>query len=783
MHPVYQDLPDGHIRLLTIHPGDEASALSGIIRSAPLELAPNYEAVSYAWGAEDFTDALDVVCDTGSTSTSSETKDVRSIPITPNVTSLLNSLRYPNEPRVLWIDAICINQANASERSVQVQQMRQIYSRAQRIIIWLGLATEDGESDRAFRFLQRMGTYKKKHDQRPFSDDETSEFSQDESLTLSDLRDPKRGGDSEAVDNDVDAAAGDVDAAEIDVDTAGNDADTVDSYDEVNSHTLLTPVEAAESAELTRSTVIASFSIWFRSWVKKAIELFQSCALRVGLYCGSGRARDKWDEMRKKKWEQHEAMIRGELPRTWTRFLERMKFWERRAQNGTQERARMAWAADINIMEPNVGHVAIGYPVLCDMFGHPLAPFFHESFQTHWTAVDNLLGRQWWSRTWVVQEVWSTSDRAIVQCGKKTIRWKIFQRAMSYHEYWDDIGKTMKDSSDCRVGVWAQLQRRYGLALHLCKMRLLNGKLSDLLWNTWDRDAADPRDKVFAVLGLVGEENRPLMIPDYNKTVKKVFCEAARDIIRTEDSLDILLAAGGSKPACNGGMLPSWVPDWRKEANETRPVLFVNRTRLLSPFFGGSMDYALVFGHGYKACADEKAVAWFGMNLETLHTHAILIDEISSWCGAPQGSGPVSVDSIINNSYTLAQNALEGKTNQWWIKDEKVKDELRPEWMKKRHATELRGIIERVLCAGSAGEKTVAQVVQNIMPLRRFFVTKGERYMGIGPASVKPGDKVFVLAGCNFPLILRDIVDKNGDRNGEFELIGEAYGASMIECW
>lgn len=170
------------------------------------------------------------------------------------------------------------------------------------------------------------------------------------------------------------------------------------------------------------------------------------------------------------------------------------------------------------------------------------------------------------------------------------------------------------------------------------------------------------------------------------------------------------------------------------------------------------------------------------MNLETLHTHAILIDEISSWCGAPQGSGSVSVDSIINNSYALAQNALEGKTNHWWIKDEKVKDELRPEWMKKKHATELQGIIERVLCAGSAGEKTVAQVVQNIMPLRRFFVTKGERYMGIGPASLKLGDKVYVLAGCNFPLVLREILDENGDRNGEFELIGEAYGTSMIEC-
>lgn len=54
-------------------------------------------------------------------------------------------------------------------------------------------------------------------------------------------------------------------------------------------------------------------------------------------------------------------------------------------------------------------------------------------------------------------------------------------------------------------------------------MTLLDGKLPDLLWNTWDRETTDPRDKVFAVLGLVGDEDtRLLTSPDYGKGVRQV---------------------------------------------------------------------------------------------------------------------------------------------------------------------------------------------------------------------------------------------------------------------
>jgi hypothetical protein len=43
----------------------------------------------------------------------------------------------------LWIDALCINQADFDERATQVKLMGSIYSMANRVVIWLGPASED----------------------------------------------------------------------------------------------------------------------------------------------------------------------------------------------------------------------------------------------------------------------------------------------------------------------------------------------------------------------------------------------------------------------------------------------------------------------------------------------------------------------------------------------------------------------------------------------------------------------------------------------------------------
>ncbi|KAH9233416.1 hypothetical protein K456DRAFT_1838489 [Colletotrichum gloeosporioides 23] len=637
MHSVYRNLPRGHIRLLTVHPGNETTALSGTLHSTPLEAAPEFEAVSYAWDTGSFTETLNIISNPSTVSTSGEheVSGAGHISITRNVTSLLRCLRRESEARVLWIDAICINQANISERNDQVQQMRKIYSRARVVVIWLGPATEGDGSDRAIAFLNQMG----QNQQRRSNTTSDGSVQDDDSTFIQDYED-------------------------------GSESTKV-----IPSTHLLTARASTHRDLLSPGRMLLSLMTTFRYWVQLWSKYIKTKSSENYNYYVNVKVWNPW-ELRKRK------------------------------------------------------------------------------FQDDWAAIDELIHRDWWSRTWVVQEAWSADGRAVLQCGQQTPTRETFQNAMNYHDHWDDMGSLIKGE---RAGRWEQLQRRYGLALHLCKMRLLDGKLSDLLWNTWDREAKDPRDKVFAVLGLVGKNKGLLLKPDYSKSVRQVFCETARDVIRT-DSLDILLAAGGSRNDLDGVQLPSWVPDWRKEANEARPVLFVNRARLISPFFGGSMEIRQVFGHGYAACADEKPVAWFAGDLDTLHTYAIFVDEVSNSCGTAQGPGPIKPWSVRDEAYFLARYALAGATQPC------------------RPRSDLRHIVDMTLCASSAADSTTSDVIRNVMPLRRFFVTKHERYMCIGPAALRPGDKVFIIAGCNFPIILREKVSSYGRSTGRFELVGEAYG-------
>lgn len=47
----------------------------------------------------------------------------------------------PDTERVIWADAICINQDDDEEKNWQVQQMRFVYQQALSVCVWLGRAS------------------------------------------------------------------------------------------------------------------------------------------------------------------------------------------------------------------------------------------------------------------------------------------------------------------------------------------------------------------------------------------------------------------------------------------------------------------------------------------------------------------------------------------------------------------------------------------------------------------------------------------------------------------
>ena len=85
-----------------------------------------YRALSYAWGNRDVTRSVFIRC------------NGRQVPVSSNLRDILRRLRRPDHEIVLWVDALCINQADDDERTHQVSFMRLIYENAAECIIWLG---------------------------------------------------------------------------------------------------------------------------------------------------------------------------------------------------------------------------------------------------------------------------------------------------------------------------------------------------------------------------------------------------------------------------------------------------------------------------------------------------------------------------------------------------------------------------------------------------------------------------------------------------------------------
>lgn len=119
-----------------------------------------FEALSYTWGNnEAYSTAIIENCTpvgadpplSGTISTAKQQK----LPLSRNLTEAIKHLRYKHDERVMWIDAICINQADTNEKQHQVPLMGRIYTLARRVVAWLG--PEFPNTKLAFRKLDYLG--------------------------------------------------------------------------------------------------------------------------------------------------------------------------------------------------------------------------------------------------------------------------------------------------------------------------------------------------------------------------------------------------------------------------------------------------------------------------------------------------------------------------------------------------------------------------------------------------------------------------------------------------
>lgn len=122
----YSPLPEDCTRLLRLMPHpDERAPIQCQLFNCFLDSGKGtrpYEALSYVWGSPGNPRSIFI--------------DGDFVPVTANLHMALLRLRDCSVDRIIWVDAICINQDDVEERSRQVQSMAKIYAKASRVVVW-----------------------------------------------------------------------------------------------------------------------------------------------------------------------------------------------------------------------------------------------------------------------------------------------------------------------------------------------------------------------------------------------------------------------------------------------------------------------------------------------------------------------------------------------------------------------------------------------------------------------------------------------------------------------
>lgn len=145
MSNIYQPLDSSRleIRLLYVEGRQNAEVgLTCTLETVSLldDPKPTYEAISYCWAEVSSTATIEL--------------NGTPVDVPGSAAKVLRQFRLQSGSRILWIDAVCINQEDLNERSQQVALMGQIYRASQGTLVWLG--DSNGATERTLRTLNRI---------------------------------------------------------------------------------------------------------------------------------------------------------------------------------------------------------------------------------------------------------------------------------------------------------------------------------------------------------------------------------------------------------------------------------------------------------------------------------------------------------------------------------------------------------------------------------------------------------------------------------------------------
>jgi hypothetical protein len=200
-------------------------------------------------------------------------------------------------------------------------------------------------------------------------------------------------------------------------------------------------------------------------------------------------------------------------------------------------------------------------------------------------GLNRLLRRPWWGRVWVLQEI-ALPGLAYFACGTKRISRQRFRAALNtYYAFWHLMALKIQH----RQALTQYELKVFFMATHRAKLMLTMsqvyrterfslvgllratcvGSVYHLQQDGYQHlDSTDPRDKIFALLGLA-EDQKELealgVVPDYRRSKEQIYMATMTALLQQGHVSMLSFCRLSERP----GDLPSWAPDWSVPMVET----------------------------------------------------------------------------------------------------------------------------------------------------------------------------------------------------------------------
>lgn len=194
------------------------------------------------------------------------------------------------------------------------------------------------------------------------------------------------------------------------------------------------------------------------------------------------------------------------------------------------------------------------------------------------SILGDIAKRSWFERVWTIQEVGLARKATIFFSGSSSMDWDVLvyaaYRIMKYVEEGEgilDSTGSLWEAADLHQSVTELFSSR----IEVSHLRSLAPKdLKSILLSTSQKEATQPKDRIFALFGILKMLNIRMAEPDYNKSLGAIYCEAARMVIEIDESLEPLAKVRGL--AKKEDDIPSWADLWTPGYHAT-PVVSKNR--------------------------------------------------------------------------------------------------------------------------------------------------------------------------------------------------------------